>query len=419
MQKNIILVVAFLLLSSYLTSNIHATLIPNGKTLYVGGNGPHNYTKIQNAINDAEDGDTIIVYPGIYYENIIIDKSINLIGKNKYNTVIDGNYRGDVVKITRGEVKLSGFTIRNSKKSFERAGILIHNSDHVTIENNIITDNGDQGIKIFSSNYNIIRNSIISNNVYYGIWLYNSKDNIIVNNSFLNNGLVLREGGYRYFIQTIKNNRVNGKPLYYYHDMKNFSIPNDAGQIILVNCSHVNIKNFSISNTSIALEIAYSSFIKILNNNFTHNNLNGIRLYYSEKIEISSNLLNNNGWSGLSLWYSGNNSIYHNIISGNVYDSLEILFSSNRNKIFSNIIKDSPYGIGLRDSNDNIIHWNNIYNHEKYGMIAQDSRVDARWNWWGSPFGIIFGDKIAVQNGRIYFFPWLPFPNPFCLVNKD
>jgi len=414
MQKNISIVVAFLLLISYLSGNTFAISIQNGKTLYVGGDGPHNYTKIQNAINDAEDGDTIIVYPGVYYENIIIDKSVNIVGKNRYDTIIDGNYRGDVVKIMRGGVKLSGFTIRNSERSFERAGIVIHNSDQVTIENNIITGNGDQGIRIFSSDYNIIRNNIISNNTYYGIWLYNSKDNIIVNNSFLNDGLVLREGNYKHFIQTIKNNTVNGKPLYYYNNMENFSIFGEAGQIILVNCSHVNIKNLSVSNTSIALEIAYSSFINILNNNFTNNNLNGIRLYYSEKIEISSNLLNNNGWSGLSLWYSGNNSIYHNVISGNGYDSLEILFSSNRNKIFSNIIKDSPYGIGLRDSNDNMINFNNIYNHEKYGMIAQNSRVNARWNWWGSSFGIIFGDKIATQNGRIYFFPWLPFPNPFC-----
>ena len=42
----------------------------NGKTLYVGGSGPGNYTKIQDAINNAIDGDTIYVYSGTYNGNI-------------------------------------------------------------------------------------------------------------------------------------------------------------------------------------------------------------------------------------------------------------------------------------------------------------------------------------------------------------
>ena len=36
----------------------------NGKTLYVGGSGEGNYTKIQDAINDSSDGDTVFVYNG-------------------------------------------------------------------------------------------------------------------------------------------------------------------------------------------------------------------------------------------------------------------------------------------------------------------------------------------------------------------
>ena len=51
----------------------------NGNTLYVGGSGPGNYTKIQDAIDNASDGDTVFVYNGTYYENVVINKSIDLI----------------------------------------------------------------------------------------------------------------------------------------------------------------------------------------------------------------------------------------------------------------------------------------------------------------------------------------------------
>ena len=52
------------------------TLGGGGNILYVGGNGPNNYTKIQDAIDDASNGDTIFVYNGTYYENVIINKII-------------------------------------------------------------------------------------------------------------------------------------------------------------------------------------------------------------------------------------------------------------------------------------------------------------------------------------------------------
>ena len=66
---------------------------------------------IQNLIDEASDGDTIYIPSGTYYENIVIDKSISLIGEDKDTTVIDGRGRGNVVHISANWVNITGFKI--------------------------------------------------------------------------------------------------------------------------------------------------------------------------------------------------------------------------------------------------------------------------------------------------------------------
>ena len=87
-----------------------------GNIFFVGGSGPNNYTLIQNAIDNASNGDTVFVMDDSspYYENLIVDKQINLIGEDKNNTIIDGNGIGDVVSLYYDKIVLSGFSIINN-----------------------------------------------------------------------------------------------------------------------------------------------------------------------------------------------------------------------------------------------------------------------------------------------------------------
>ena len=69
MKKKLIgIIICMLLVGTVLpvTGNVITDKTPlsvdNGNTLYVGGTGEGNYTCIQNAINDAVNGDTIFVY---------------------------------------------------------------------------------------------------------------------------------------------------------------------------------------------------------------------------------------------------------------------------------------------------------------------------------------------------------------------
>ncbi len=186
-----------------------------GDTLYVGGSGPGNYTSIQGAIDDAEDGDTVFVYDDSspYYENVVMDKSIMLIGEDKNTTIIDGNETGDVIKVTADNVSISNFTITNSGwgdplTGSGEAGIHVY-SDYNNIYENNITRNNCKGIILDdSSNNNISKNKVISNK-QGGLILLNSDNNNIYRNSIDDNSF----GLYIYFS---KDNEIT------YNNIRNF-----------------------------------------------------------------------------------------------------------------------------------------------------------------------------------------------------
>ena len=152
----------------------------DGNTLYVGGSGPNNYTSIQSAVDDSVDGDTVFVYDDSspYYESILMNKSINLVGENNYTTIIDASESGDVIHISVDFVHVSGFTIQDCEKY--EAGIDIR-SDNNVIDNNIITLNYDGLNCINQADNNLITNNTITFN-FIGIVFYNSHNNTMSNN---------------------------------------------------------------------------------------------------------------------------------------------------------------------------------------------------------------------------------------------
>jgi parallel beta-helix repeat protein len=142
---------------------------------------PDNYPTIQEAINNASSGDTIFVRKGIYTENIVINKSITLIGEDRESTIIDGGATGNVISIKASNVTINGFTIRN----FVGYGIFIERFGNILISNNNITGNYI-GVQITSSSGNQIYENIISAN-YIGIQLFYSSGNAIYRNVISSN----------------------------------------------------------------------------------------------------------------------------------------------------------------------------------------------------------------------------------------
>jgi len=197
MQNNIfrkVLVVGIIVLfirmssiSSTGISKLEKTTIPilyDGNILYVGGDGPGNYSNIQDAVKNASNGDTVFVYDGTYYEQVKIEKSINLIGEEKNTTIIDGCGSGHVVLFKADYITVSGFTIQNGGND----GLHLFWSDKCLIANNIIVNNKDCGI--YSDE---------------GCWDCNITYNRIENNS-VGIGCLVR--GYLIFRNIVKNNDI-------------------------------------------------------------------------------------------------------------------------------------------------------------------------------------------------------------------
>lgn len=253
-----------------------------GNWLYVGGNGQGNYTKIQDAIDNASDEDTVFVYNGIYNENVIINKTINLIGENKDTTIIEGGGYKDVLFISSDGVTISGFTMQNSGSMWPDSGIRIYYSNSTKIIDNIISNSYD-GIQLFfSCSTTIMANNVFNNN--RSIVLTCSNNNVVMSNNASNNvnGIV---------VDFSSNNNVTGN---------NVNSNNKRG-IILTTSSNDNV----------------------ISGNNVLDNYWGIYLSYSSNNIIEGNNVSHN-YHGMCLYHlSNNNNCYHNNFMNNtqnVYD---------------------------------------------------------------------------------------------------
>lgn len=277
MRKLIILVIIVLFIGvnvvPIVSSNVLPTIYTNsGKTLYVGGSGAENCYSIQSAIDNANEGDVVFVYSGIYYENIKIKKSIHLIGKNKNNTIIDGKGSGDVITVYADNVEINGFTIRSAGELIQ-IGICIKNVQNCFVVNNIIKDN-IFGISFGnSSSNNLIVSNYLTNNKWEGINV-KGQDNNIYDNIVEKNGvgIDLSSSSHGYIIRNeITSNSINALELW--HSEKNTITNNHihGGTQLLYSCYNTFYNNeidgrFYITYFSNHTTIIYNNMYESFNN---------------------------------------------------------------------------------------------------------------------------------------------------------
>ena len=378
------------------------------KVLYVGGHNS-DYVRISDAIVAAKEGETVFVCsnPTPYYENIVIDKPIRVIGENKDTTIIDGNEKGDVIRITADGVCLSNFTVRNG--GMKQDG-LNDAAIEITSNNNIISNN-----ICSSTNYGIwvrnsTKNTIINNRCivkWDGIWLLNSGDNLLRNNSMIRCGLILDGISLSDFIQDIDmSNTANKKPVCYYKNQKSVKTPSDAGQVILVNCENCVVSGLDISDVT-----------------------DGIQILYSERNTIENNKIVGTVDFGIRLVKSNYNTIANNICSGNSVgvgfksggDWIQVIEADCKHNIITkNSILNNYYcGVLLDSSDQNVFSKNNFMGNGRSVLFQNSNRNKWRRNYWGDGFRgehklLAFMPKAVIGMNPSHLFkertvPWINF----------
>jgi len=319
---------------------------------------PDDYPTIQDAIEAANRGNTIIVRPGKYVECLKINKPLKLIGSGINITILENAGNGHTVEISKeaNNVLLKGFTIQCSFES-KWAGIYVRGLNNA-LEDNYITGH-HYGIQIYDSSLNILRNNIMENNTYnFGVW-----------------GLFLT-----HFIHDIDlSNIVNRKPILYWINQHEKCVSQEVGYVAIVNSSRIVIKNLSISNNLVGVLLAYTNNSLVINVTATKNE-RGLYMVNSHNNVVVLNNFSENHWSGISAISSSKNIFAANNISLNLNCGIRLSHSYNllntiseNNTIIGNTIKSNKDGLYLEKSNNNFVCGNTFVENTQAAIVSDES----------------------------------------------
>lgn len=302
----------------------------DGNTLYVGGSGPGNYSKIQDAVNNASNGDTVFVYDDSspYYERITINKSIMLLGEDKNTTIIDG-YGGIAVSILSDEVCIHKFTFRKGIYGV-RIDVFF---GFCNISDNFFIDN-EHGISSFKSENNIIEENIFFD-TNFSISMYGNNMTITGNTIDHSSGLYV---GLNVALFRSTGSNISGNII------KN----GDRGISISKSNNNIVYDNIIVSSHHDGICIGESSNNSIIGNNISYCGFYGIIL----GSDVTNNVIchNNLIYNRESAKDDGNNS-WDDGKYGNFWSDYKEWHPDAKKKIREGIW-DTPYEISGGDNKD-------------------------------------------------------------------
>jgi len=374
-----------------------------GDVFYVGGNGTGNYTRIQDAVDNASSGDTVFVFGNAspYHENIVINKSIFLIGEDKNTVVIDADFKGTAVTITADNVFVSGFTMIHPHEPINELwdSTLV---DIISTENVTIRDNIMEQIQIFLGDWRS------------GICIRNSSYCFIQNNTIIKETDTRPCAGIAVIIGSTFNN-VSGNEIY--HFTEGIYITKwSSNQICTDNVIYMNY----LHHNGAGIRTVFGND-NIIINNIINFNIQGIRIEEGCNNVVFGNIVTDNGKGGDDDWgigilgyYGGHdNCVSYNHISNNNPKGI-VLIAINNNITYNHISKNN-IGVSCEYGYHNFITKNNFILNKKNGYFLGSIILRNIWreNYWNRPRLLpypIFGKGFFSP---IVNFDWHPAKEPY------
>jgi parallel beta-helix repeat protein len=333
------------------------------------GTQEHPYESIQEGITYTKTGGTLYVSQGTYYENFSLDKKISIIGEDRTNTIIDGEYTDIVVEINEDETTITGFTIRNSNGYKDNAGIKIN------------------------SNRNIIEDCIVYR-TKTGIYLDKTENNNIYN-------CLLHTNGEGVLFKSSSNCNIKDSELC--HNSISINIKDSSNNEISNSYAHENgIAIFSYGSSNI-------NFIDcaICDNN---DNQGGFFIQKSSNFNIKNCNIHHNG-VGINLDDSTNSKIENCNLFWNTHFAILLENNAEENEFTKCVItKNFRYGIDMYDSKCTVTD-SNLFDNQIDSIHLKNSNCIARNNYWGGIKGPFFSgfrliDRIKRESWGLKYLPW-------------
>jgi parallel beta-helix repeat protein len=395
------------------------TVIPTRITIYVDDDntaGPWNgtqqypYQYIWQGIQNATTGDTVYVRNGTYYENVIVDKAIQLIGESKENTIIDAQNYATVVVITADNAVMKNFQVKDGGEEWSPnrdSGVKIL-GDYVTFENCELYENF-YSIYVISWYSTIINCTTHDNQYGLFLWYDNSKycryDEIIDFLSYNDIG----DGVYSSNARNCTHiNCVSHSGIYAYYATgstyinchsigSSFSTTANPSYNTIINCSvshpsypesygswlhtttHSTFVNFTIYGvteggaftdyTGIGMSFYSSSDNTFTDCHFYDNDNDGVDISDgSSRNVFTSCTFYNNGRNGISLSWSGSvastDNVFKNCVSYHNHEYAVYVNNGKSTTFTSCTFANSHWGVVLNKSPNCVLSGNSINNND-------------------------------------------------------
>ena len=336
------------------------------KTVYNSELDEYYYT-IQEAVDKAEDGQTIRVHAGIYIEEVEVTRSVTIQGNGTDKTIIRAKAAWRYlplscpyqIRVEAIGVNLFDMTLQGNGNSTTNVHV-VSSYNHLW---NLVCKMSRYGITIENCSNNLVERNDVSNNSHYGINIVDATDNTITNNLIMSDGL---ETGMN--LLRSRRNLITGNEI----------VDSSISGVFLQSSQDNKIIGNNISNPITGIRLKGSSFNTMEGNNISQCFGYGISMDRSPVNLVVNNILEENSFGiivgeGSSFNTARNNSFINNEIG------FKVIYAGNAS-ILENEFSGSDIAIITKSSHGNIIHGNMIVDNEEGIMIYGSIGNQITWN---------------------------------------